>query len=235
MKEEPQTENLVKTVLKDEIQEINEIIEDFVAKLRQTRRKLRKKLLIKRNIFPLTLAYLPEMISTLLVMKNCVSEGIVSTCYREMRKILESLAWIILDDILLFKKKEMHWIDMYAPPPLRIPNKKWYEWAKEKGLILKSLSQLKKSLKQIIEKINEKYGWKKKQISRTLLNNTTYPLFLILIGANEQIPTHLKDAVPLFNSKRFKMFVERDLERTIIQLKGGPLSDPDKEVYRRIS
>lgn len=43
------------------------------------------------------------MVSMIKVLNNLVDNGAVPMCYREMRKILESLAWAVFDDILLFR------------------------------------------------------------------------------------------------------------------------------------
>ena len=53
-------------------------------------------------------------------------------------------------------------------------------------------------LEIIVKKIRDKYGWAKRIIERTIFNNMTYPLFLVLMGVDEQVPAALKLAIPFY-------------------------------------
>jgi len=230
-------EEIVKEIVKEDVNSITTEIDNLTDKLYKVREKHRNKLLLKRKIRPLLLAYLPEMILTLQVIHNCVHKGAVSTCYREMRKILENLSWVIVDDILLFRKRsyEEYCKRLDFIPPLRLPSKEWYEWSKEKRLILKSLSDLVKPLQTVVKKIKEKYGWNKKKIEKAIFNNMSYPLFLTLIGKNSQPPDKLKLFIPSYEIKQFKPIIEKNIEDIISQLKGKPLSNYDREFIRELS
>mgnify|MGYP005633455559 CR=1 FL=1 len=238
MKEEPRKElceERVREIAKKDINVIVAEINDLINRLRQARRRHRNRLLIRRKIQPLLLAYFPEMILTLQVIRNCVSKGAISTCYREMRKILESLSWVVVDDILLFRRNDNGYPGRFFVPPLRMPSKEWYEWSRNKNLIIKSLSDLTKSLESIVKKIRDKYGWTKRKIERAIFDNMTYPLFLVSIGVSRQIPANLKLAIPSYEVKPFKPVIAKNIENVIFQLKSDRLSNSDREFVKELT
>ena len=217
-----------------DLQDINTIIDEFTSKLKEIRAELRRKLLLRRRIAPLTLAYLPEMTSTFQAIRLCANNGLISTCYREMRKIIESLTWVILDDILLFRKTES--IPEDFPPFLRIPNKRWYDWAKSNNLILRGISQLTKPLnKKVINVIKKEYGWEKRKIEHTVFNNMTYPLLSILIGADKQPPKNLRDLIPHYETSNLLPYIKTSLTDIITQLKGKSLLNQDTKLIETIA
>ena len=62
------------------------------------------------------------MVSTLDSLKHFINNGVIPSCYREMRKIIENLAWVMFDDILAFNVSDFHWV---FRPYFDIP-KEWY-------------------------------------------------------------------------------------------------------------
>jgi len=86
-----------------DIQEINRMIKRFNDTLKTLRNKMRRKFVAEKHPFPKALAYMSEILPSLKVIETCVKEGTISTCYREMRKILENLSRVLFDDLLLFK------------------------------------------------------------------------------------------------------------------------------------
>ena len=238
MKEGPRKElceERVREIAKEDINAIVAEINDLINRLRQARRRHRNRLLIRRKIRPLLLAYFPEMILTLQVIRNCVSKGAISTCYREMRKILESISWVVVDDILLFRRNDDGYYSRFFIPPLRIPSKEWYEWSREKGLIIKNLRDLTVSLGSVVKKIRDKYGWTKRKIEGAIFDNMTYPLFLVSIGVSRQIPATLKLAIPSYEVKPFKPAIAKDIENAISQLKSNHLSNSDREFVEELT
>jgi hypothetical protein len=235
---ETQMKESVKMFAEHEIQEINHMIEQFIDTLNALKDRMRLKFVVRKHLFPLTLAYLSEIVSTLDVVKNCVNEGTISTCYREMRKILESLSWAVFDDLLLFKRKDEYLFKFI--PPFRMLSKKWYEWAHKENAILGNMSELSKLLKNIIEAIylfgrSEGYSWTtKKKIKSALISNLTYPLFLLSTGVNKQLPRKLETLIPLYDVEELKAPATEDVENALMALKGKPLSQPDRRFAREL-
>lgn len=234
---ENQMKESVKMFAEHEIQEINHMIEQFTDTLNALKNRMRLKFVVRKHLFPLTLAYLSEIVSTLKVVKNRVTEGTISTCYREMRKILESLSWAVFDDLLLFKRKDEYLFKFI--PPFRVLSKKWYEWARKENAILGNMSELSKLLKNIIEEIylfgiSEGYSWTKKKIKSALISNLTYPFFLLSTGVNKQLPRKLETPIPLYDVEELKPLATEDVENALMALKGKPLSKPDRRFAREL-
>ncbi|MBO3842211.1 MAG: hypothetical protein FGF48_07330 [Candidatus Brockarchaeota archaeon] len=224
-------EKCVRHFSKSLIKEISSTLISFTRELLEKKKKYRERLLLKRKFAPLTLAYLSEIISTIIVINDCVHRGIVSTCYREMRKILENISWVIIDDLLLLRgRKEV--LEKIIPP-LRIPNKEWYEWAKNKRLIITGLNEFTKYFQVIIEKIMKKYGIGRSEIESSLFNNMTYPLFLFLSGSREMPPPSLKDIV--YETEAIKPFVKENIKMIIASLLKRSLSSSDEEFINELS
>lgn len=222
-------EKRVRHLSRSLIKEVSTTLASFTKELREKKKKYRERLLLKRKFAPLTLAYLPEMVSTISVIDDCVDKGIVSTCYREMRKILENISWVIIDDLLLLRgRREL--LEKIIPP-LRIPNKEWYEWAKNKRLIITGLNEFTKSFQVILEKIMEKYDVERSEIERSLFNNMAYPLFLLLAGSREIPPSSLEDIV--YETEAIKPFVKENIKTIIASLLKRPPSD--EEFINRLS
>lgn len=93
----------VEVLAEPEIQEINRTIEECTTKLCALKDKIRVRFVVGKHLSPKAVAYLSEIVNTLKIIKNCVDEGTVSTCYREMRNILEGLSRVLFDDLLLFR------------------------------------------------------------------------------------------------------------------------------------
>ena len=230
MREEPQKdlmEKRVKLLSKNSIKEIEEAINSFIEDLSNRRKKYRERLLLRRRIGSLFLAYLPEMILTFEIIRYCLKKGAISTCYREMRKIIESLSWVIVDDILLFRRGSQGFRRFKEfIPPLRIPTKKWYNWAKGEGLIIRSLNELLKPFQLIMGKIEERYHISKKEVEKSFYNNIGYPLFLVLVKS-DKVPTgKLRDDIS-YKAEEVKLFVKENLREVLQQLAHTP--PPDEE------
>jgi hypothetical protein len=223
MRDEPQKrlmEERVRSVSNQVINFIDNTLTSFIERTKIAKKKYRESLLIKRKIRPLLLAYFPEMILTLQTIRDCANKGGISTCYREMRKILESLSWVILDDILLFKEDTLK--DIQFVPALRVPTKEWYEWARNKGLIIKSLNDFQKSYRDVSQSIRKRYNIKREELETRLLKNLTYPSFLSLIAIkSSEAPTQ----VPIYDAEVLRPFIKKDLEKTISQLLKAHLQD----------
>jgi len=243
---ENQMKDSVKMLAKSEIREINCMIDQFIDALNILKDKMRRKFILRKHLFLLTLAYASEIVSTLEVIKSCVNNGTISTCYREMRKILESLSWAVLDDLLLFKRKEKESFFKFTPP-FRVLSEKWYKWARQEDAnlrkmgehaTLRNMDELSKLLKNSVEVIylfgrRERYSWTKKKIKDALVSNLTYPLFLLFAGVKMQSPEKFEALVPLYNVKQLKPLATEDMENVLTTLRGMPLSQPDKRFAKK--
>ena len=149
MKNYERVQNSVKEICKDELAQIHITLEKLLHKIKIAQRHLLRIIRKKRKIWhlePLCFYYLPEMSSVLQTLKSIFEEGLIPSCYREMRKILEDFSWIIFNDLLLFK---MSTLASGILSPYRFISKGWFNWAKNIGYhLLKDVSEIK------IEKAN---------------------------------------------------------------------------------
>ena len=208
----------VKEIARSDINYIVNEIDAFIEELWAFRKKLRSKLLIRKKLQPLLLAYLPELISTFRIIRNCVNEGALPICYREMRKSLESISWVIIDDILSFRN-----YPKYAPlftSPLRIPNKEWYSWARRENRMIRSIGELKNALQPIIKEIRDKYVLKKKDIECALFESMSYPLFLTLLGIGTS--QYENGYIPCYDVEKLRPFIEENIRDVLISLRVKP-------------
>jgi len=173
--------------IRRELNEILSYLETVKSQLmRILQRKAWKEVLRKAQIEPTVLLYLPEMVSTIKALNNLVDNGAVPSCYREMRKILENLAWAVFDDILLFRSVKKGVEVDRLPHPYRYVSKEWYKSIQQrKEFRAEHLGTLKKKIKEIKELINALEGernWNKKALERVIIKNVSYPSFLLILG-----------------------------------------------------
>lgn len=230
-------EERVKSISQKEIERINALIEDFIDRMVRIKNELRKRSIPRKHIFPLVLAYISDILSTLEVIKYCVNRGILTTCYREMRKILENLSWAIMDDLLLFRRP--HDFMFTHIPPYRVLSKKWFDWARRQGATLRDLREFDSSVRDVVEAIylfgrTDRYDFTRKNIKAVFLNHMTYPSFLALMGINKELPKDLDKQVPSYNVKEIRNYIEKDLNEILKKLKKKSLSKRDKRFIREL-
>ena len=161
-------------------------------------------MLRKVQVEPTVLLYLPEMTSTVKALNNLVDNGAVPSCYREMRKILESLAWAVFDDILLFRSVkrgvEVDWL----PHPYRYVSKEWYESIRQqRGFTVHNLGILKEKIKRLINTLEGGESWDKKELEaleRAVFENLSYPSFLLILGEDAGIVENVGEFVPVYDT-----------------------------------
>lgn len=226
----------VKSIVEPEVKEINRVIDDISASIDSVREKLRNRA-VRKRFFPLALAYLHEAASTFQVIRNCVGDGIISACYREMRKILEGFSWVIFEDYLSCRNKEFS-NDFISP--CRVLSKRWYDWARRENATLKSLVEFKKSIRDIVESYfsygeTKNYAWTKNRIRANILDNLSYPLFILLSGIDKQISNELRGVIPFYDRDRLKTMAGKDIEKSLRQLKGRRLSRSDSRFIENIT
>jgi len=236
MKSQPNDENMKNKVIKlvsEETLEMNRSIDQFVQALSTSRTKMRAKFLKTRDL-SITVVYIPEIIASLQTIKNCINEGAISTCYREMRTILESLSWTMFDDFLLFKKTEK---SIFYGPPYRMTSKIWYNWARKEKAQLNNIDELKNNLENIVNGIYllGKIGnhiWDKKTIRKELITNLSYPLILLSSGKaiNDSEKSKMDvQKVPQFDVLELIPLFQEHLENRVIDIKGSSLSELEKK------
>ena len=160
-------------------------------------------MLRKVQIEPTVLLYLPEMVSTIKALNNLVDNGAIPSCYREMRKILESLAWAVFDDILLFKSVKRGLEVDWLPHPYRYVSKEWYESIRQqKEFTVHNLGILKKKIKELINALEGGRNWSKKEfetLERTIFENLSYPSFLLILGEDAGVVKNA-EFVPVYDT-----------------------------------
>jgi hypothetical protein len=227
----------VKSISKREVEKINALMDQFINEMNKIKNEIREKSIPRKHIFPIALAYIADILATLEAIKYCVNMGILTTCYREMRKILENLSWAIMDDLLLFRHP--HEFMFTHIPPFRVLSKKWFEWAWNEDMILKNLRELDLSLKNVSEEIHifcktAGYEVTTKRIKETLFRNLTYASFLAIIGKGEELPKGMDEWVPSYNLTELRSYIKKDLSNTLIELKDKPLSDCDERFVEKL-
>lgn len=239
----PETQNQVKEISKKERERISDKLKDFNTAIEGFRDKLvkisRRKTL--RETLPTTLLYLHEMESIVQSLTPLVESGAIPSCYRELRKVLENLAWVMFDDILFYKNSKL---EREPIRPYQEVTPDWYDWAKREKRTLKNLGDWNRSTKNIVENIYlygkiKGYNWSKNKIEKILLKEVSYSLFLLLtnveleyknsrIDVLETIPENIKDKV--HDVKSLIPLANEDLKRTIIKFKNRKLSASDKNL-----
>ena len=233
-------QNRVRKICEEEIRGICQNLETLISEINRAKDYLFKITFYRRTIpvEPSTLEYLPEMISTLRSFIFLVENGNIPTCYREMRKVLENLSWVIFDDLLFYRtvlvRKTKNSGELAA---YRLVSKEWYEWAvqdKEK-LMIKNLGELKKRLKKLTNMIyaygeDKGYGWSKERIAKTLFKKISYPLFLLLTGIDVRVPKELEEKIPHYEKEQLRTFAIEDLKNILKNLGRTRLSKSDKRL-----
>jgi hypothetical protein len=218
----------VKEICKEEIGQIRQELEDLMRRVNEAKGYLFKITSYRRTIpiEPSTLQYFPEMISMLQAFISLVENGIISACYREMRKILENLSWVIFDDLLLYKtsivRERKHLMDFLIP--YRSVSREWYEWASQEKLVIRNLKELEVKIKDLtaiyLHRKGKKEQLEPKQIEEIFFKRISYPLFLALTGKNIQVPKKLDEVIPQYEAGMLRRLavedmknVQKDLER----------------------
>jgi len=234
----------VKEVCKGEIEQICKKLEELINKIDEIKDYLFKISSYRKTIpiEPATLEYFPEMISTLGALVVLIKNGTIPSCYREMRKILENLSWVIFDDLLFYKmispRKKKHGMEL--PLPYRHVSKEWYEWASQNNLIVRNLRELERKAKNLVEIIyfyskSKGYGWKKKQIERVFFETLSYPLFLLLTGIETHVPKKLEHLIPCYKVKTLEELTIENLENILRDLKCSRyLSKSDRALINKL-
>jgi len=234
------TQNDVKALCTDEINRIRQQLVDFVNQLKTYRDALVK--VSRRKTVPtppITLMFLPEMISTLEAFTSLVENGAIPSCYREMRKVLENLAWVIFDDLLFYKMSISRSMEhesnvLFLPSPYRGLSREWYDWASQQRLILRHLGNLKHAMQDNVESLNSylekrKRNWDRKLTEKELFKSISYPLFMLFTGSSVPVPKKLRDIIPSYKIRLLITLARRDLEILIRKLNASPLTISDKE------
>ena len=209
-KELEQTQRNVRNNSSIDIANITEQIDIFINYLENTKnqimkllkRKKWKGLVIRSSLHPEVLLYLVEMMSTIKMLKDIINNGMLTSCYRELRKILEGLGWAIFDDILLIRSiirsinRNINWL---LAPPYRYASKEWYEIASlKKDFTLRNLGVLKNKIKGYTAGIRNSY--KKDILNDALINIMSYGSFLLFFGVNaEKIGEEEKEFIPIYD------------------------------------
>ena len=192
-----------------DIAEITEKIEDFINYLEKMKNQIMnllkrekwKETLIYSSLYPEVLLYLVEMISTIKALKDIVNNGMLTSCYRELRKILEGLGWAIFDDILLIRSIKRENINELPVPPYRYVSKEWYEIASsKKDFRIHNLGILKNKIKEYTASIKNS-NYKRSVLNDALFNNMSYGSFILFLGVNaEEITEEKREFVPIYNT-----------------------------------
>lgn len=234
----------VKETCKEEMRQIRQDLENLVNRINEAKDLLFKITSYRRTIpiEPLTLKYFPEMMSTLRAVISLVENGTIPACYREMRKVLENLSWVMFDDILLYKTallRKRKLVNELFIPPYRFLSKEWYDWASQEKLMLRNLKELEKKVKDFTRTIyvhgeSEGYGWDNKQVAKIFFKRISYPIFLLLTGINVQVPKRLEKLIPQYEVGMLKKLSVKDLKNVLKDLGRKRLSKSDDALTEKL-
>ncbi len=228
-KELERTQEEVKEVSKDDRIEISREFNNLIDYLMHTKDKLMR---IQRDIqrktqtkpILLTLLYLPEMTSTLNALTSFINNGVIPACYREMRKIIENLAWALFDDILIFRCLRVNPQVEWLPRPYFDISKEWYDAIKhikqaqpKSKLTVNNLGALKKKIKKLIESTS--YRGNKKSLADAIFKNVSYSSFIILLGEDaSNIGKKKEEFIPKYDSSHLLPIAKEDFKEAIESL-----------------
>ncbi len=222
----------VKHIAHHDLAEINRAICSLSNYLDLIGKKIRSRLVNVRKaivgrrrdriILSFTLRYIPALISTLDALKDLANRGTFPACYREMRKIVENLAWVIFDDILYFRSLITNEYWMFRPYS-DIP-KEWYDLRSKFANIY--------DLKQAEDKLKKDYlrGLKqlkyekdlKDEIVKIILGNLSYLSFIALFSKDaSKIDQNFKGLLPILESVNILNIAKSDLQRILNNLNLG--------------
>jgi len=239
-------QNSVRELCEKDIEGIHSKTKDLLIKLEGAKLGLftiSKRKNIKNAMIELaTLEYFPEMTSTLQGIDVLAQNGLLTSCYREMRKILENLYWVVFDDLLLLRllkdAEKIKGADIFSfEIPYRSGSKKWQEWARSNNATLSHLGELKKKIRPFAESITlygrmKEYNWGKEKITNALMDNLSYSSFLLFTGIEK--PQDELDFIPSYAIKTLQEFAKKDLKNAIRQLKGKSPSKSDEKLIEEL-
>ncbi len=231
------TQKRVREIVEEDITNTMESLDSLCQHISEYKNTLlrgarRKKLGI------LTLEYLPEMYSTVTSLKTIVSDGVVTPCYRELRKILGNLCWAIFNDIL-YQRSVSRARSVNFTPLYTVISQEWFLKSRGKGHTLKDLGDLRRCMKDMTDKLEfyskiKGYGWSKKSIRKTILDTIDYSLIIVLTG-RERREYDKDERIPFVKAEQLKPLTVRSIEMVISSLKNKRLSKSDRRLAVELS
>ena len=117
------------------------------------------------------LDFIPDVISSIDTIKILAVNGYISSCYREIRSLIERISYVILDEYLITNSSKLGVNDKYIILPLLNINSRWRS------------KQEKKEIRKIDDLLEEiKDGNRKKEILDILLKNMSVEMYVALAG-----------------------------------------------------
>jgi hypothetical protein len=222
-------QNDVREICREEIKQIRQDLEDLISRVNEAKDYLFKIASYRKTIpiEPSTLEYFPEMISMLRALILLVENGTIPACYREMRKILENLSWVIFDDLLFYRtsilRKRKHLVGFSIPIPYRSVSREWYEWSSQEKLMIRKLKDIENKIKKLAEVVylrrkGEEEYLEQKQIEEIFFKRISYPLFLLLTGASVRVSDELEELVPQYEVETLRCLTAEDLKNVLKDL-----------------
>lgn len=157
-----------------------EDIEKCVEKIGSLRRRVENiaQKCRKKEISSLFYLYSKDFVSSLHYLRRLLRKGRLTACYRELGNSLEELSEALFYDTITFKEIE----DFDKPFILDPPTHDWFKVARDKGGLLRSLGELRKCFRKLINSIFDFYedetSIEKKDIWNRLVRNLNTSLFV---------------------------------------------------------
>ena len=228
----------VKSIASPDLENTLRAISDLRRRLEEARARLRRK--SQRRGFALaTLGYLLEAENILRSISTLARDGAVTSCYREMRKLVENLGWVGLDDLLFLNtqlgltKAEFSQVSETFVPPYRFVNRKWFMWAKGKRF-MKRFSDINVPMNKMLSPINQ--DWKKSKAVRSdVVKSISYPILLALTSS--QIEGEIPDDVLKYDSVQMGALAQKNLSQILFRnkIKGSSVSAIAAELMKNLA
>lgn len=190
----------VKELVKEDLAQISKTLIEEIRKLDKLQKKAEKKYRT-RNVHPLFFFVQPEIITTLTACRTLSEKGLITSVYREFRKILEVVATSIFFDLLsknslsVCRAPEMDitpWIDRKSSASIKSARE---EKLRDIDVFRRKLNDLFKQAKICFDILDKEIT--KDEFSKYFAQRLSYPLFVILFG----IPAKTVNGFPKDSSR----------------------------------
>ena len=237
--------NQVKEVASADIKAIGDKVYELMAFLKQFQRKLYRKLqYLKRkyrsDIRVHVIFYLQEFISFLETIKFLSNNGLITSCYREMRRLLETLCWAIFDDLLCLRiitqlnvpVEMLYDVDVQY----RIIRRSWYNWAKSNKATLNTHGEVVKAINEFEGLISRYFpdDIKKmigvKDLVNLLIKNMVYHLFGLIFGKEATKLKRREGIYPVDLDQRFINIVKQNVSYVLRKIARINVPDLDQVI-----
>ena len=122
---------------------------------------------------------------------------------------------------------------VYVVPAYRYVSKSWYEWASQRGMVIRNYGVLERRIREMAEAILEecgRVGYSRRHVEEAILRNLSYPLLLLIAGVGATVPKRLEMYVPSYRREEVRRLAKKDLTQILKALGCRDAVDTDRIV-----